>query len=101
MTPAAIVERWSPEEACPSGGWWAVCDRCDDEAGPYPPVALFRSRARAEAYIRAKEADDPTDPLVYDACVTPAAVLNDGTLAVSNDVRIDTHAALSAALEGL
>lgn len=91
------LERWSPEETCPEGGWWAVCERCDDDAGPYPPVALFRLRKDAVAYI---DGSDPHgDDLVFDACVTPAAVLADGTVALGNDIRINTHAELSAALE--
>lgn len=93
------IERWSHEEACPDGGWWAVCDRCDDDAGPYPPVALFRLKSDAEAYINAYHVDDPKTPLAYDACVTPAAILSDGTLAVSNDYDVETHDDLAKALE--
>lgn len=90
------IERWSVEETCPEGGWWAVLDRCDDDAGPYPPVALFRERKDADAYVAARDAEG--EPLAYDACVTPAAILADGTLAVSNDYDVDDHAALSEAL---
>jgi hypothetical protein len=91
------IERWSVEETCPDGGWWAVLDRCDDDAGPYPPVALFRRKADADGYVVARDADG--ELLAYDACVTPAAILADGTLAVANDYRVDDHAALSTALE--
>lgn len=90
------IERWSVEETCPEGGWWAVLDRCDDDAGPYPPVALFRERQDADAYVAARDADG--EPLVYDATVTPAAILADGTLAVANDYTVDDHTALSVAL---
>lgn len=93
------LERWSPEETCPDGGWWAVCDRCDDDAGPYPPVALFRKLSDANAYIKARDPEDAECALVYDACVTPAAILSDGTLVVGNDYRIGTHAELSDAIE--
>lgn len=92
------IERWTPGEATPSGGWWAVCDRCDDDAGPYPPVALFRERRRAEAYIRAEDPDDAECRLAFDACVTPAIVLGDGTVVVANDYDIETHNELRAAI---
>lgn len=92
------IERWRAEEAAPDGGWWAVVDSCDDDAGPYPPVALFRRQRDADDYVRARDPDDDQDPLVYDACVTPAVLLADGTLAVANDFEIDDHAALRAAL---
>lgn len=94
------IERWTPAEATPSGGWWAVCDRCDDDAGPYPPVAMFRNKSDAEAYTQARDPDEDSEdlPLVFDACVTPAVVLADGTVVVANDYGIETHADLRAAL---
>lgn len=94
-----IIDRWSPEEACPDGGWWAILDRCDDDAGPYPPVALFRNLADAEAYLKARDPEDADTALVYDGCWAPAAILADGTLAVANDYRISTHKELSDALD--
>lgn len=94
--PERHIERWSVEETCPEGGWWAVLDRVDDDAGPYPPVALFRSRAAADTYAAARDADG--EPLVCDAGVAPCAILADGTLAVSNDYDVDDHAALFEAL---
>lgn len=92
------IDQWSPEEATPEGGWWAVCDRCNDECAPFPPVALFRRLDDAYAYIKASDPDDAECHLVFDACVLPAAILNNGVLAVSNDYEIRTHAGLAAAL---
>lgn len=92
------IEIWSREKATPSGGWWAVCECSDDDAGPYPPVALFRGRAGAEAYAQAVDADDPEVPLVWDPTVTPAVVLADGTVVYGNDYDIETHAQLLEAI---
>lgn len=92
---AYCVEAWGPEDACPDGGWWAVCDRCDDDAGPHPPVALFRSKADAEAYIEVKDPKDADCQLVFDATILPAIITGDGVLHVSNDYRVGTIAELA------
>lgn len=102
---AAVMDRdlaleiWGQEDATPEGGWWAVLDRCDDDAGPYPPVALFARRADADAYVAASHPDDITTPLVFQGCVTPAMVRPDGGVIVSNDFFIDNHEALQAKLD--
>lgn len=93
------IDRWTAAEATPDGGWWAVCDRCDDDAGPYPPVAMFRCEKDANAYILARDADG--EPLAYDATVTPALVTPDGGLVVGNDYEIETHEQLRAATGGV
>lgn len=89
------IDCWTSEEATPAGGWWAVLDRCDDDAGPYPPVALFQGRADADAYIAARDSDG--DLLAFDAVVAPALMLPDGRIVVGNDYDIETHAQLQAA----
>lgn len=87
------IERWKRDEYTLDHGWWAVCDRADDDGGPYPPVALFAERADAERYLRARHPDDPESPLVFDAVITPAIFVGD-ELVVSNDYEIETHAHL-------